>query len=265
MPVQEARGAAAVTPATSDTPAVIDLVTPAPTGTPAVIDLVAAARTYPGPPPVYALRPTDLAVQRGEYIAVVGPSGSGKSTLLNVIGLVDRPTGGHYRLDGIDTGALPEADRTALRGHRIGLVFQAFHLLPYRTATENVMLAQVYLGTPRARRRTEAVDALLAVGLGHRLDALPSAMSGGERQRVAIARALVNRPSLLLCDEPTGNLDSASAGRVMNTLDALNDTGITLVVITHDPAVAARARRTITIRDGQLAEDSGQLSVGSPA
>ncbi|MFC4960931.1 ABC transporter ATP-binding protein [Streptomyces mauvecolor] len=251
VPAREARGAAPVTPV--------------PTGTPAVIDLVAAARTYPGPPPVHALRPTDLTVRRAEYIAVVGPSGSGKSTLLNVIGLVDRPTGGHYRLDGIDTGALPEADRTALRGHRIGLVFQAFHLLPYRTATENVMLAQVYLGTPRARRRTDAVDALLAVGLGHRLDALPSAMSGGERQRVAIARALVNRPSLLLCDEPTGNLDSASAGRVMNTLDALNDTGITLVVITHDPAVAARARRTITIRDGQLTEDSGQLRVGSPA
>ncbi|MFI6687011.1 ABC transporter ATP-binding protein [Streptomyces sp. NPDC050485] len=236
-----------------------------PAGGPAVIELAGAARTYPGPPPVHALRPTDLTVHRAEYIAVVGPSGSGKSTLLNVVGLVDRPTGGHYRLDGIDTGGLLEADRTALRGHRIGLVFQAFHLLPYRTATENVMLAQVYLATPRARRRTEAVDALLTVGLGHRLDALPSAMSGGERQRVAIARALVNRPSLLLCDEPTGNLDTASAGRVMDTLDALNASGITLVVITHDPAVAARARRTLTIRDGELAQDSGQFSGRDPA
>lgn len=230
----------------------------------AVIELAAAARTYPGPPPVHALRPTDLTVRRGEYLAVAGPSGSGKSTLLNVIGLVDRPTGGHYRLDGIDTGPLAEADRTALRGRRIGLVFQAFHLLPYRTATENVMLAQVYLATPRDRRRTEAVDALLAVGLGHRLDALPSAMSGGERQRVAIARALVNRPSLLLCDEPTGNLDSASAGRVMDTLDALNAGGITLVVITHDPAVAARAHRAITLRDGQLSEKQAKSSTGRP-
>jgi len=224
---------------------------------PPVIELCGVARTYPGPPCVSALRPTDLAVSPGEYLAVVGPSGSGKSTLLNVVGLLDRPSTGSYLLDGIDTGSLSESGRCALRGHRIGFVFQAFHLLPHRTATENVALAQIYTGPGRSERQAAAQRALRDVGLGHRLDALPSTLSGGECQRVAVARALVNRPSLLLCDEPTGNLDSKNAAALMSLLDQLNADGFTIVVITHDGAVAAHASRAIAISDGQLSEGTG--------
>ncbi len=160
-----------------------------------------------------ALRPTDLMIDAGEYVAVMGPSGSGKSSLLHllVLGLLDSPTEGSYLLDGLNTSALAGRDRPALRGRRIGIVFQAFHLLPFRTALENVQLAELYNQTPRAARAQAAADALSSVGLGHRLDTLPTTLSGGECQRVAIARALVNRPSLLLCDEPTGNLDSRNA------------------------------------------------------
>jgi putative ABC transport system ATP-binding protein len=219
-----------------------------------VIELDGLARTYPGPPPVPALRPADLVIEAGDYVAVTGPSGSGKSTLLHLLGLLDAPTGGRYLLDGVDTSALGDKDRSALRGRRIGVVFQAFHLLPYRTALENVLLAQLYNNTPRAARLQAAIEALDAVGLGHRLDALPTTLSGGESQRVAIARALVNTPSLLLCDEPTGNLDSANAAAVMGLLDELNAAGYTIVVITHDPAVAAHARRTVAISDGVLSE-----------
>jgi putative ABC transport system ATP-binding protein len=224
-----------------------------------VIALQEVARTYPGPPPVHALHPTDLTVRPGEYLAVVGPSGSGKSTLLNLAGLLDRPTEGRYELDGIDVATLAERDRTALRAGRIGFVFQAFHLLPYRTATENVMLAQLYRAIPRSRRRTAAVEALRRVGLSHRRDALPTTLSGGERQRVAIARAVVNQPSLLLCDEPTGNLDSDTAGTVLDLLDELCAAGMTLVVITHDANVAARAQRIVAIRDGRLSETPALL------
>jgi putative ABC transport system ATP-binding protein len=225
-----------------------------------VIELSGVARTYQGPPPVYALRPTDLAISPGDYLAVVGPSGSGKSTLLNLLGLLDRPTQGRYVLDGIDVATLTERDRTALRGGRIGFVFQAFHLLPYRTATENVMLAHLYQAVPRAHRRAAALEALDRVGLSHRRDALPTTLSGGERQRVAIARAVVNQPSLLLCDEPTGNLDSSTAGTVLDLLDELCHRGMTLVTITHDGNVAARAGRVVTIRDGRLGEPAGVAS-----
>ena len=199
-----------------------------------VIELRGLARTYPGPPPVHALRPADLVIEAGDYVAVSGPSGSGKSTLLHLLGLLDSPTAGSYLLDGLDTSALPDRDRSALRGRRIGIVFQAFHLLAYRTALENVLVAELYNHTPRSSRLQAAVDALGAVGLGHRLDALPTTLSGGECQRVAIARALVNRPSLLLCDEPTGNLDSRNAASLMELLDQLNSGGLTIVVITHD-------------------------------
>ncbi len=219
-----------------------------------VIELRGFGRTYPGPPPVPALRPADLVIDGGDYVAVTGPSGSGKSTLLHLLGLLDTPTEGSYLLDGLDTSRLNDRDRSALRGRRIGVVFQAFHLLPYRTALENVLLAELYNQTPRSARLKAAAGALEAVGLGHRLDALPTTLSGGESQRVAIARALVNEPSLLLCDEPTGNLDSRNAAALMELLDRLNAAGYTIVVITHDPNVAAHAHRMIGISDGVLSE-----------
>ena len=222
-----------------------------------VIELRGLARTYPGPPPVPALRPGDLVIEGGDYVAVTGPSGSGKSTLLHLLGLLDAPTEGSYLLDGLDTSAMNDRDRSALRGRRIGVVFQAFHLLPYRTALENVLLAELYNHTPRGARLQAAIDALTAVGLGHRLDALPTTLSGGECQRVAIARALVNQPSLMLCDEPTGNLDSRNAAALMELLDQLNAAGYTIVVITHDRGVAAHARRAIAISDGVLSERTG--------
>ncbi|WP_374192027.1 ABC transporter ATP-binding protein [Streptomyces clavuligerus] len=219
-----------------------------------VVELSGCGRTFSGTPPVVALRPADLGVAHGDYVAVVGPSGSGKSTLLNVLGLLDRPTSGTYTLAGRDTADLDERERTALRGHRIGFVFQAFHLLPHRTALENVALARLYV-TPRGpSREAAAAAALHRVGLSHRLHALPTVLSGGERQRVAVARALVNTPDLLLCDEPTGNLDSVTAASVMDLLEELNTSGVTVVVITHDPAVAARARRIVTMLDGHLTE-----------
>jgi putative ABC transport system ATP-binding protein len=221
---------------------------------PPAIELRGLARTYPGPPPVPALRPADLVIEAGDYVAVSGPSGSGKSTLVHLLGLLDTPTAGSYLLDGLDTSALDDKDRSALRGKRIGLVFQAFHLLPYRTALENVLLAELYNSTPRSARIPVAMDALAAVGLGHRLEALPTTLSGGECQRVAIARALVNRPSLVLCDEPTGNLDSGNAATVMELLDELTEAGFTIVVITHDASVASHASRRITIHDGILSE-----------
>ncbi|WP_137995050.1 ABC transporter ATP-binding protein [Streptomyces vilmorinianum] len=230
------------------------------TGSEPVIEFRGVGLTYPGPPPVTALRPCDLTVGRGEFVAVVGPSGSGKSTFLNIAGLLDAPTGGTYLLDGIDTGMLRDADRTALRGRRIGFVFQSFHLLPQRSALENVTLALVYDGTPRRERAARAREALEQVGLGHRVDALPTRMSGGERQRVAIARALVTRPSLLLCDEPTGNLDTTNADSVLVLLEKLHTDGMTVLVITHDPLVAARARRTVTIRDGVLSVSETAVS-----
>ena len=222
-----------------------------------VIELRGLARTYPGPPPVPALCPADLLIGAGDYVAVTGPSGSGKSTLLHLLGLLDSPTAGSYLLDGLDTSALADRDRSALRGRRIGFVFQEFHLLPYRTALENVLLAELYNQTPRGSRLRAAVGALESVGLGHRLDALPTMLSGGESQRVAIARALVNQPSLVLCDEPTGNLDSRNAAALMELLDRLNAAGFTIVVITHDPGVAAHAHRVVAISDGLLSEHAG--------
>lgn len=222
-----------------------------------VVELAGCAKTYDTMPPVHALLPADLKLWRQDYLAVLGPSGSGKSTLLNLLGLLDRPSAGTYRLGGFDVAAMGERERTALRGRRIGFVFQSFHLLPYRTALENVALAQLYVTAKASQRTSAATEALRRVGLGHRLDALPTTLSGGERQRVAIARALVNAPDLLLCDEPTGNLDSVTAATVMDLLEQLNAGGVTVVVITHDPAIATRARRHVTLLDGQLTESSG--------
>jgi putative ABC transport system ATP-binding protein len=228
-----------------------------------VIELRGLARTYPGSPPVPALRPTDLVIEAGDYVAVTGPSGSGKSTLLHLLGLIDSPTQGRYLLDGMDTSTLNDRDRSSLRGRRIGFVFQSFHLLPYRSALENVLLAEMYNQTPRDGRFRAAAGALQAVGLSHRMEALSTTLSGGECQRVAIARALVNRPSLLLCDEPTGNLDSRNAAALMGLLDELNGSGFTIVVITHDQKVAAHAGRMIAISDGVLTEQAGSEQAGS--
>ncbi|GAA4604375.1 putative ABC transport system ATP-binding protein [Actinoplanes octamycinicus] len=217
-----------------------------------VVEFAGVTRAYPGPPPVQALRAADLVVGAGEYVAVTGPSGSGKSTFLNVVGLLDRPTAGVYRLDGIDTATLPERDRTALRGRRIGFVFQSFHLLRHRSVVENVTMAMVYTGVARPARAGLALETLERVGLTHRAHARAGHLSGGESQRVAIARALVNRPSLLLCDEPTGNLDSASAAAVLALIEELNDGGLTVLMVTHDQQVAGRAHRSVLIKDGIL-------------
>jgi ABC-type lipoprotein export system ATPase subunit len=211
-------------------------------------------RTYPSDPPVQALRGVDLTVNAGDWMAIVGPSGSGKSTLLNILGCLDRPTAGSYIIDGIDTGTLTDDERASMRARHIGFVFQTFHLLGHRTAIENVMLAEVYGGGDRAGRRERALTVLERVGMGHRRDFLPTRLSGGEQQRVAIARALVSSPTLLLCDEPTGNLDTKNTESLLSLFDVLADEGLTLLVITHDEDVAAHARRVIRIVDGDMTE-----------
>jgi putative ABC transport system ATP-binding protein len=218
------------------------------------VELVDAARTYPGPPAVPAFKPCRLVIHPGEYVTVVGPSGSGKSTFLNVIGLLDRPTAGRYLLDGIDTGGLAERERAALRGRRIGFVFQAFHLLGHRSSLANVMLPLAYTGVPQGRRRRIALQALDRVGLSHRALVPARQLSGGERQRAAVARALVNEPRLLLCDEPTGNLDTATAGTIFELLAGLRRAGMTVLVVTHDPGIASSGDRCLVIRDGLLQE-----------
>lgn len=182
----------------------------------------------------------------------MGPSGSGKSTLLNLLGLLDAPTTGEYRLDGIPTSSLSEKQRSGVRANRIGFVFQSFHLIGYRTAIENVEVGLVYQRVKRKERHRRAGAVLQDLGLGHRLDSFPPQLSGGERQRVAIARALVRRPALLLCDEPTGNLDTTTSDQVLELLDELHNSGLTILMITHDPAVGRRAERIVTIRDGYL-------------
>lgn len=218
----------------------------------AIVELRGVAKTYQGTPVVHALKPVDLTIEAGDWLAVIGPSGSGKSTLLNLLGLLDRPSQGRYVFAGQDVSTLGERERTALRGRRIGFVFQQFHLLSHRTAVENVGLALLYSNPSTRQRTAAAVEALERVGLGHRLHALPSTLSGGERQRVAIARALVGAPDLVLCDEPTGNLDSSNAEAVLDLLQGLNRDGVTLIVITHDPRVAARARKRLQILDGSV-------------
>jgi macrolide transport system ATP-binding/permease protein len=218
-----------------------------------VLSLRSVWRTFEGDPPLDAVADVDLDVHPGEWLAIVGPSGSGKSTLLNVLGCLDHPTDGRYLLDGVDVSELHDGERAGVRAHRIGFVFQQFHLLSARTVVENVMLADVYRRGSRRDRRDRAVAALERVGLGHRLDYLPTRLSGGERQRVAIARALMGEPSILLCDEPTGNLDSANTQAILDLMAALHREGLTLVMITHDDAVSARAQRIATMRDGRLA------------
>ncbi len=220
-----------------------------------VIELRGVGRNFStGDVEIPALIGADLEVDSGEYVAVVGPSGSGKSTMLNVLGLLDRPTEGTYLLEGIDTSRLDEGRRAGLRSRRIGFVFQSFHLLAHRSVMENVLLATIYNRMPRAERVPAAEEALRRVGLEHRIGFLPTRLSGGERQRVAIARALVTRPALLLADEPTGNLDSATGGAVLDLFDELRAGGLTLIVVTHDDKVSAHADRAVRLRDGRIVE-----------
>jgi ABC-type lipoprotein export system ATPase subunit len=219
-----------------------------------VVELRQLGRRYGTDLPVDALRNVDLHVAEGEWLAIAGPSGSGKSTLLNVLGCLDVPTSGTYRFDGIDVAALSDRSRAGLRSRGFGFVFQSFHLLGHRTVLENVMLSEVYREGPRRGRRERARAALDRVGLSHRAEFLPTRLSGGERQRVAVARAVMGEPRLLLCDEPTGNLDSVTTLRVLELFGALNDAGLTIVMITHDQDVARRARRQVRIVDGTLRE-----------
>jgi putative ABC transport system ATP-binding protein len=222
-----------------------------------VIELRGAARTFEvGGRPVHALLPTDLRIERGEYVAIMGPSGSGKSTMLNLLGCLDRPTSGTYVLDGQDVGGLDDDALSAVRQKRIGFVFQAFHLVPRLTAAGNVELPMIFAGVDPAERRERVAEALDAVGLTGRAGHRPSQLSGGERQRVAIARSVVMRPSILLADEPTGNLDSRSGGEVLELIEGMNARGLTLVVVTHDPLLGARARRLVRLADGRVVEDS---------
>ncbi len=216
------------------------------------LELVGAARTFPGQPPVEALKPSDLSVTEGELVTITGPSGSGKSTLFNVAGLLDRPTQGEVWVSGQNTSELNEHQRTAMRGEELGFVFQAFHLMRQRTVLENVELTGLYQGKSEEERRQQAIEAIEQVGLEHRTNAKAALLSGGESQRVAIARAVAGTPQLLLCDEPTGNLDSKNSEGIINLLSELNRTGITVMIITHDPTVAAVGRVQLSMSDGEL-------------
>jgi putative ABC transport system ATP-binding protein len=223
-----------------------------------VIKLAQVTRTYQiGGTPLHALQSFDLEIPDGAYVAIMGPSGSGKSTLLNILGCLDRPTSGSYVLDGKEVARLSEAELSMTRRHRIGFIFQTFHLVPRLTATANVELPMIFAGVGRAERRERAVRALAAVDLSDRAGHRPDQLSGGERQRVAIARAVVMGPSILLADEPTGNLDSKSGDEVIRLLERMNsEDGLTLIIVTHDPAIGQRARTRIRLADGRLAEVS---------
>jgi putative ABC transport system ATP-binding protein len=196
-----------------------------------------------------------VRIERGEYVAIMGSSGSGKSTLMHIAGCLDSPTAGTYLLDGVDVRDIDEDDLSDLRNRKIGFVFQSFNLVPRTSALANVELPLTYAGLNRAERRRRATDALLAVGMGERLDHLPSELSGGQQQRVAVARAIVTNPALILADEPTGNLDSHSTHEVLGLFASLNDEGRTVVLITHEEDVAERARRVIRLADGEIIED----------
>ncbi|HYV86331.1 MAG TPA: ABC transporter ATP-binding protein [Patescibacteria group bacterium] len=221
-----------------------------------MIELSGLTRHYKvGDQVVRALESADLTIPGGDYVAIMGPSGSGKSTLLHLLGCLDRPTSGSYRLDGREVGALGEEDLAEVRGRRIGFVFQFFHLVPRLTAAANVELPMLLAGVRPAERRERVAAALASVGLSDRADHRPDQLSGGQRQRVAIARATVMKPAILLADEPTGNLDRASGQEIIELLERMNRDGLTLVVVTHDPEVGHRARRIVRLVDGRIAED----------
>jgi len=221
-----------------------------------MIELAGVSRTFlVGDQPVHALRDLELRFEDGEYSAIMGPSGSGKSTLLNILGLLDRPDAGNYRLDGVETTSLGEERRAQLRRDRIGFVFQSFHLIPRLSAAENVELPLTLAGIEPAQRRERVQRILSAVGLTDRAHHRPDQLSGGQRQRVAIARATIMEPGLILADEPTGNLDRASGREVVETLEALNARGLTLLVVTHDTELGARAGRRVRMDDGEIIAD----------
>jgi putative ABC transport system ATP-binding protein len=234
---------------------------------PPVIDVQALQRTYAISDSVVvrALDGVALRIERGEFVAIMGSSGSGKTTLMNILGCLDAPTGGRYRLDGVDVRDIRDDDLADLRNRKIGFVFQSFNLVPRTSALGNVELPLAYAGVARAERRRRALAALDAVGLGDRAQHEPSELSGGQQQRAAVARAIVTNPSLILADEPTGNLDSHSTADVLDVFARLHGEGRTVVIITHEPDVAARAQRLIRLADGRVVEDRPLAAGGTRA
>ena len=224
-----------------------------------VIVVHQVTKTYgEGDTAVHALAGVSVAIQRGDFVAIMGASGSGKSTLMNILGCLDLPSTGRYLLDGVDVQGLDDEQLAEVRNRKIGFVFQSFNLIPRTTALANVELPLVYAGVKKAERRRRALDALEAVGLSERLDHTPAQLSGGQQQRVAVARAIATNPAMILADEPTGNLDSHSTEEVLDLFSELNREGRTVVLITHEPDVAARCRRVIKLRDGKILEDTRQ-------
>jgi putative ABC transport system ATP-binding protein len=229
-----------------------------------VLDVDDVTKSYPGEPPVQALREVNLTVGHGELLGIVGPSGSGKTTLLQLMGTLDRPTSGRVRITGLDVAAMADEDVAYLRATRIGFIFQQFFLAEHATVLDNVADGLLYAGIPIAQRRQQALDALERVGLAARPNARPTQLSGGQRQRVAVARALVGRPAIVLADEPTGNLDQATGRSILALIDELHQAGSTIVVITHDHAIAERMPRKVEILDGRIVADTGPAVGADP-